>query len=88
MLLTMDEIEKIDVALETLGESFEDELHRFPSSDYRTLDDPFLKKLVPDYFSAEGAMMLVADSQLVNKQSGDCVCGCSCAEPQKGPVTL
>ena len=85
MLLTMDEIEKIDVALETLGESFEDELHRFPSSDYRTLDDPFLKKLVPDYFSAEGAMMLVADSQLVNKLSGNCTCGCTCSEPQRGP---
>lgn len=87
MLLTTDEIEKIDSVLDALGESFQDELQCFQGSDCVTFDDPFLRKLVPDYFSAKGAMMLVADSQRVNKQSGNCVCGCSCAEEGKGQVT-
>jgi hypothetical protein len=88
MVLLSDEIKKIDSALDALSESMEDDLQGFSGLECANFDDPFLKSIVPHYFPANRAMMLSADSRRLNKAGGtDCVCGCSCAKPEKGQVT-
>jgi len=87
MGLTTEEIGKIDAALATLRGSLEAELDRRPGRPVEALDDVFLNKIAESYLSEKGVLMLMADAR---RQGGarfaNCVCGCSCAQPNQGPM--